>query len=151
LIVAVRVVTRSSLRSTSSFSSREVASCDATGRSGSRGPRDGGSVDRVGLAARARDPALLGHHLRRHPHHGLAVGEQVALEPGREVAAVLDRPPQVSPERLPGPPDRGPVALGRGRERLVAQLAGGLVDPDESVGPLVNISTNDNHEAASFT
>ena len=67
------------------------------------------------------------------------------------MAEVLDRPPQLAAERRAGPPHCGSMALGRGWECLMAQLAGGVVDPDERVGPLVNISTNDNHEAASFT
>src|SRR3954454_5337771 len=38
------------------------------------------------------------------------------------------------------------MTLCRRGEGLVAELAGGLVDPDEGVGPLVHITTDDNHE-----
>src|SRR4051794_28375886 len=62
------------------------------------------------------------------------------------MAAVLHRPPQLTPEGHPCPPDRGPVTVcGRG-ERVVAKFARGLVDADEGVAALVHISTDDNHE-----
>jgi hypothetical protein len=131
----------------SSFSSRETSSWEATGRSGCRSSAgDGERVDRVGLAPCAGDAELLGHHLRRHPHHCLASGEQVALEPGGQVAAVLDRPGQLVAELLPGPPDRVLMA-GRGRrDRPLTELAADGIDRDERVRALVYIGTDNNHE-----
>jgi hypothetical protein len=110
-----------------------------------RGPSDGEGVDGVGLAPGAGGAALLGHQLRRHPHHRLTRVEQVDLQPRREMAAVLDRPQQFAAEPLLGPPDRLVVALRGGPDGDSGELAAGLVDRDEGVGALVHIRSDDNH------
>ena len=44
-----------------------------------------------------------GHHLRRHPDHDLTGGQQVPLEPGRQVLAILDRPARGRRRTVPPP------------------------------------------------
>ena len=102
-------------------------------------------VDRVGLATGPGDAALLGHHLRRHPHHLLTGGQQVPLQPGRQMPAVLDRPPQVEPELAPSPRQRPSVSLARSRDGALPDLAPDRVNRDERVRALVDIGSNNNH------
>jgi len=107
--------------------------------------RDRQRVDRVRLAPGARDPALLGHHLRRDPHHRLPGAEQVSLQPRGQVPAVLDRPGQLLAELLPGPPQRLQMPGRGGRDRQLPDLLADRVDSDERVRPLVYVSANNNH------
>ena len=110
-----------------------------------RGPGNSSGVDRVRLSARAGDAALLGHHLRRHPHHPLASGQQVPFQPGGQVTAVLDGPHQIVPELLAGPRQRLQVPLGDSRDGDLPDLPTHGIDRDERVRALVDIGSNNNH------
>ena len=74
---------------------------------------------------------------RRHPDHHPTGGQQVPLEPGRQVPAILDRPAEGGAEPFPAHLIAALVSGCGRRERLVTQLAGGLVYRDEDVGLLV--------------
>jgi len=101
-------------------------------------------VDRVGLAEGAGTVAGVGHQLRRHPNDLFAGREQVALQPAREVPAVLDRP---QPLR---------AVLGRSREQPQMIVRGGsgrglrelpalLVDCDDGMAALVRVDPDCHH------
>src|SRR5690606_24351111 len=110
-----------------------------------RGPGHRQRVDRVRLTPRASSAALLGHQLRGHPHHSLPRIQQVDLQPGRQMTAVLDRPHQLGPEAFLSPSDRLVMPLGHGLDRDLPELAAGLIDRHERVGALVHVGADNNH------
>ena len=108
-------------------------------------------VDRVGLPVGPRGVAGMGHHLRRYPHEHLAGGEQVRLEPARQVSTVLDREATVRPERM-DPADELQVRLRRrGPCRLLSEPAARLVDHHRGVGALVRVDAHDHHRRVPFS
>jgi hypothetical protein len=91
----------------------------------------------------------VGHQLRRHPHDRLTGRQQIALEPARQVTAVLDRPSAFSTE--PGrPPQQHKMILAGGADRGLTERCAAVVDRDNGVGPLVSINPECDHETVSF-
>ena len=102
-------------------------------------------IDRIGLSTGARRLAGLGHQLGGHPHHGLPRPQQIAFQPRRHVAAVLDAPRQLGAESITSPHQGHLMDLGGRADRLLSELAAHLVDGDEGVTALVYIGSNNNH------
>ncbi len=148
LIVEVRCATRTSRRSTNNFSSRDTSSWEATGKSGSRRTARATArrVDRIRLAPGACRGPSLGHQLRRHPHHLLTGAEQVALQPRRQMPAILDRPHHLAFRTAPGPtsPPR-PCPAVVAATTFSPSFSPHLIDGDKSVRALVYIGSNNNH------
>jgi hypothetical protein len=110
-----------------------------------RRARDRQRVDRVRLAPAAGRAARAGHQLRRHPHHRLAAADQKALQPTRDLAAVLKRETALATE-LPGPLEQAGMALLIAPDRQLAeQLAGLAVDRRRCVGLLVWVHPDHDH------
>ena len=77
----------------------------------------------------------MGHQLRRHPHDRLTGRQQIALEPARQVTAVLNRPSAFSTE--PGrPPQQTKMILAGRADRGLTERCAAVVDRDNGVGPL---------------
>jgi hypothetical protein len=114
-----------------------------------RRPRHRQRVDRIGLAIGAAGGTGVGHELGRDPHDLLAGAEQVALEPARQVPAVLDRPAPLRAEAR-CPDQQVEVVGGRRLDRALTELAATLVDDDHGVGLLVCVDPQDHHGRVSF-
>ena len=116
-----------------------------------RSPRDGKGIDRIRLAVGPRRVPRVRHQLGRHPHDRLTCGEQVAFQPPRQMAAVLDRPHQVlAVGDLLGPSQQREVILGPGRDCLDRELAALRVDRDDRMRALVRIDAESDHQPVSF-
>jgi hypothetical protein len=63
-----------------------------------RRPRHRPRINRIRFAIGAGRVPDMGHQLRRHPHNLLPGGQQVPLQPPRQMSAILHRPPAVSTE-----------------------------------------------------
>jgi hypothetical protein len=113
------------------------------------GPGDRERVDGVRLAVAAGGVAGVGHQLGRHAHDPLAGAEQVALEPARQVPAVLHGPQPLLPELL-SPAQQPEMVLAGGAGRALAELTAELVDRDDGVGALVRIDAQDHHGLVSL-
>jgi hypothetical protein len=106
---------------------------------------DGEGVDRVGLAELALRAAGARHQLRRHADDVLAAGDQLALEPTGDVAAVLDRKPPLRVEAA-GPFEQALVAgLVACDRELRAKLAGRRVHRGGGVALLVGVDPDRDH------
>jgi hypothetical protein len=102
-----------------------------------RGARDRQRVDRVRPAPAAGRPARPGHQLRRHPHDPLAAADQKALQPTRDLAAILKRETTLAGE-LAGPLEQAGMAVLIAPDRQLAeQLARAPVDRRRRVSLLV--------------
>ena len=104
---------------------------------------DGQGVDRITLARLTRAAPGTGHQLGWHAHDPLAGEQQVALEPAREVAAVLEGKRPLRPARCPA--KELEMARRRRRRRLLGQPATGHVDGHQGVRPLVQIGSDGHH------
>jgi hypothetical protein len=112
----------------------------ADGRAG-----HGRRVERVRLGELARALARPGHRLGGHAHAALARAQREALEPARDLAAVLDRPdPGVG--ETPGPAEQARVArLAGARGQLVERLSGLRPARHRGVAPLVWVRPDHDH------
>ncbi len=85
--------------------------------------------------------------MRRHPHHSLTRVEQIPFQPQRQVAAILDAPHQIRAKDAPSPAQRLHLPVGGGPHRELAKFAATGIDPDQRVGGLVRINTDNNHDS----
>src|ERR1700758_5337053 len=108
-------------------------------------PRHRQRIDRIGFTPGTCRGPHLSHQLRRHPHHLLTGREQVALQPRRQMPAILDRPHHLGPETFTSPHHRlGMPDTGR-RNDLLPDLAPSPIHRNKRVRALVNIGPNNNH------
>jgi hypothetical protein len=90
--------------------------------------------------------APLGHgQLRRHPHQLLTGTQQLPLQPGRQLAAILHCPQSLPVER------RRPVEqlIAADCDRLLRERSSCLVDGNSSHRLLVHVQSNNDHLIAS--
>src|SRR6266568_3873337 len=75
----------------------------------------------------------------------LASGQQVTLQPRRQMPAILDRPHHLGAEAFSSPHHRLSVTRARRSNDLLGKLATYLIDSDKRVCALVYVGSNNNH------
>ena len=100
-------------------------------------------VDRIALARLARRATGSGRELGRDAQNPLSAAQQVTLEPTGQTAAILDGEGPLPPAARPA--HELEMAVGRGRDRLLSELATIPINGNRGVSPLVRIDPDDDH------
>lgn len=115
-----------------------------------RSTRDARRIDGIGLTVGARRGACFRHHLGRYADHALTTGEQVALKPARDVAAILDGEEALGAESArPGQQLVMPARIAA--DRLLGETSsGGRIQRHRDVGLHVRVDSDYDHVQSPF-